>query len=568
MQRLLEADIACAPSAPALINARVFASAACDASGRVVAADEQLRPWLEARGGLHVDLAALGSSTSGVTLLIEDHGRVVAVAAAHWPKARSWPLAGNVRASLEAGEAVIALVARAAAPRQSGLPRAAAALQLNGLEARVTRALIEQGCARSAARAAGVSYETARSVLKGAMRKAGTVRQSAYVSTCMQIETGEASQGQASQVLRDLFGLSARQARVAMLVAQGASREQTAQSLGVSDSVVKADLKTVFTACAVDSSAALGRVVAQVNALNALSTAVTVDVELAEREPLRLAPRAGRMGRIAFADHGPEEGAATLFLHSGTTGRHLPEPYVVHLQGLGLRPITLDRPGYGLTTPLTGDYLDGAADDLADIADLLGLEKVNVICRSGAIVVAHFARRHSHRLSRAVLINPEPPSSNDSRYAGILGGLKRLIVSHPGALEAFLRTLSRRAAPHSILQVVRAAVRSSPADLAMLDDPAFAKGFVHASQQAALQDGVGLVAMERVVSRACLMANDIPGQARFTILCGAQDPLQASDEALSWWREALPGAHWALVDDAGRFLHAQRPDLLAAALKG
>ncbi|MEZ6024464.1 MAG: alpha/beta hydrolase, partial [Hyphomonadaceae bacterium] len=424
-----------------------------------------------------------------------------------------------------------------------------------------------RGDARAAAQAAGVSYETARAAVKDAMRKAGARRQSAFVSICMQIESGEAPEASVAPVLQDLFSLSARQADVALEIARGASRAEAAETLGVSESVVKAELKSVFAACLVDSGAALGRVVGQLAALTALASAVAVDVHAAGAEPLRLLPRNGRAGRIAFADYGPGDGAPVLLLHSGTTGRHLPPCYIAQLQSLGLRPIVLDRPGYGLTSPLVGDYLDGAADDLADVADHLGLERVSVVCRSGAIVVAHFARRHGERLHRAVLINPEPPVTHDSRFVGFLGGLKRLIAEQPGALELLVRTLSRRAAPQSILRVVRGAVRNSPADLATLEGAGFADGFVRASQQAAMQDGVGFVALERCVAEATLTPGDVADDDRFTILCGAEDSLQASDEAMKWWRAVLPNAAWMQVENAGRFLHAQRPDLIAEAIK-
>ncbi|MEZ5958970.1 MAG: alpha/beta hydrolase [Hyphomonadaceae bacterium] len=562
----LEEDAARAPAGPALINTSVFASAACDGDGFVVAADDRFRAWLASSNVVHVDLAPLAKGGASVSFLVEDRGKFIAVAAARLAEARGWPLAKSVRASLEDGGAQIAVVARLPMSPSAGVSRAALVLGLSGLEARVVAGLIEFGDARAAAQAAGVSYETARAALKDAMRKAGVRRQSAIVSVCMQIESGEAPEAALAPVLRDLFALTPRQAEVALEIARGATRAEAAQVLGLSESVIKSELKSVFASCLVDSGAALGRVVGQLAALTALAGAVAVDVHATGTEPLRLLPRHDGDGRIAFADYGPDTGAPTLFLHSGTTGRHLPAAYVEHLQRLGLRPIVVDRPGYGLTTMPEGDYLHAASDDLARIADHLALARINVVCRSGAIVVAHFARRHDERLGRAVLINPEPPAVHDSQLAGFLGGLKRLIFEQPAVLKALLRTLSRRAAPQSILRVARGAVRNSPADLTSLADPDFAAGFVHASQQAALQEGAGFIALERCVAEAALAPGDVPDDARFTILCGAEDSLQASEDALAWWRGALPNARFAVVENAGRFLHAQRPDLIAEAL--
>ncbi len=549
-RRALEADASRAPGAPAFINPVAFGSAACDEDGVVLVADTRFRDWLRS-----------------TAFLVEDKGKFIAVAAAPLAQARGWPLADDVRACLESGRASIAIVARLPSAPSGGLTRAAQVLGLTGLETRVSAGLIQRGDARGAAEAAGVSYETARAALKDAMRKAGVNRQSAFVSTCMQIESGEAPTTEVAPVMQDLFAITPRQAEVALLIARGASRAEAAAALRLSENIVKSELKAVFTACLVDSVAGLCRVVGQLSALSALAGAVAVDLQLGATtgEPVRLLPRRSGAGRIAFADHGPPSGSATVFLHSGTTGRHLPENYIAALQELGLRPITLDRPGYGLTSPAEGDYLDIAADDIAEIADHLGLTQVNIVCRSGAIVVAHFAKRHSARLGRAVLINPEAPASHDSRYVGFLGGLKRLVTT-PETLTALVRTLSRRAAPERILAVVRAAVRHSPADVATLEEPDFQAGFVRASQQAALQEGIGFVALQRCVAEAELAPGETPDDDRFCLLCGAEDGLQATEDAMLWWRRALPNASCELVAGAGRFLHAQRPDLIAAAV--
>lgn len=565
--RALEEDASRAPGAPAILNAGAFASAACDAQGAIVCADAAFLAHAGLEQSARAELHGIGCGGAGVSFVVEDRGAFVAVAAAPFVKARDWPLAGTVRRCLERGEASIALIAFAPNARPgAATAQAAGVLGLTGLEARVASGLIRGGDARAAARLAGVSYETARDALKSAMRKAGCRRQPEFVSVFIAAESGEAPSIDVRPLLRDLFGLSDRQARIALVLAAGASRQDTARLLGLSEHVVKAELKLVFAACLADTAAALCRVIAQISALSALASAVAIDFQPAAAvERLRLLPRPGRPGRIAFVDHGGD-GAPTVFLHSATTGRHLPERYVAALQALGLRPIAVDRPGYGLTNMGAQAYLDDSADDVAAVLDHVGLARAHVVCRSGAVAVARFAQRHSDRLHRAVLINPEAPARADTRFTGVLGGIKRLVQNNPDTVAALVRTLSRRAAPESIATVVRAALRHSPADLATLNDPAFMAGFVRASQQAAMQEGAGFVALERCVAEADIAPGAVPGEERFHMLLGAQDPLQASDDALRWWRAALPGAGFEHVPNAGRFLHAQRPDLIAKAL--
>lgn len=561
----LEGDAARAPAAPTLINRRVFASAACDAEGRILAADEHFTRW---QSGPRISAADLGQlkAQMEVSLFIDDHGTAMAIAP--FARAREWPLDASVRACLESRSAQFAAIVRLPVEFHAGLETCRRVFDWTGLETRVAAGLIEGGNARAAAKLAQVGYETARDALKSAMRKAGARRQGSFVSLCIRTESGEAPETPLGPIIQDLFGLTLRQSEITLLLADGLTRDEVARVMNLSSNIVKAELKTVFAACLVDSVAMLGRIVGQIGALAAMAHAVAVDIRpyAAASEPLRLLPRHSRPGRIALADHGPSGAAPVLFLHSGTTGRHLPPDYIRTLQRLGLRPITLDRPGFGLTTMTEGEYLDESADDLARILDNLELARASVVSRGGAISVVRFAQRHSARLCRAVLINPGVPARHDTRFVGVLGGAKRLIVNHPRAFAALARMLCRRASSRNIIHLAQSALGKSPADAALLRDPRFVAGFVRSSQQAALQDGVGLVALARCVAVTDPKEGAAVESRRFHLLFGAQDPMHARDEALSWWRSRLPEASVHVVADAGRFLHAQRPDLIASAV--
>jgi pimeloyl-ACP methyl ester carboxylesterase len=89
-------------------------------------------------------------------------------------------------------------------------------------------------------------------------------------------------------------------------------------------------------------------------------------------------------GRIvAYAEWGDPRGRPLFSLH-GTPGCRLsrhPDPRL--WSGLGLRVITLDRPGYGSSTPLPGRRVAHAAHDVGAVADALGLDRFLVIGGSG-----------------------------------------------------------------------------------------------------------------------------------------------------------------------------------------
>jgi pimeloyl-ACP methyl ester carboxylesterase len=87
--------------------------------------------------------------------------------------------------------------------------------------------------------------------------------------------------------------------------------------------------------------------------------------------------------RVAVRLWGPEFGYPVFLLH-GTPGSRLS----VHLRNdqlsrLGVRLITYDRPGYGLSDPLHDRPVAQAADDVRVIADALGYETFSVLGRSG-----------------------------------------------------------------------------------------------------------------------------------------------------------------------------------------
>jgi pimeloyl-ACP methyl ester carboxylesterase len=86
---------------------------------------------------------------------------------------------------------------------------------------------------------------------------------------------------------------------------------------------------------------------------------------------------------VAYAEWGDPTGRPLFSLH-GTPGCRLsrhPDPRL--WSGLRLRVITLDRPGYGCSTPLAGRRVGHAAHDVGAVADALGVERFLVIGGSG-----------------------------------------------------------------------------------------------------------------------------------------------------------------------------------------
>src|SRR5215469_15494010 len=96
---------------------------------------------------------------------------------------------------------------------------------------------------------------------------------------------------------------------------------------------------------------------------------------MGREEPRSSAIRLRDGRRLAFAEWGEPHGMPVIH-HHGTPGSRLEhEGAPVVYQAAGVRVITPDRPGYGLSDPLPGRTLLDWPADVAELADALGLER-------------------------------------------------------------------------------------------------------------------------------------------------------------------------------------------------
>lgn len=150
------------------------------------------------------------------------------------------------------------------------------------------------------------------------------------------------------------------------------------------------------------------------------------------REPrLEGTVRVGGNRRLGFAEFGPPDGRAVVWLH-GTPGarRQIPNEARTFADEHGLRIVGLDRPGIGSSTPhVYGSIVESAAD-LEVVADRLGLDDLTVIGLSGGGPYALAAGAALPDRVRAV---------------GVLGGVAPTVGDD--AIDGGLVALGRRLAP-------------------------------------------------------------------------------------------------------------------------
>lgn len=145
-------------------------------------------------------------------------------------------------------------------------------------------------------------------------------------------------------------------------------------------------------------------------------------------------------GRTLFVDEadGPR-GAPMLLWHNGSphTGRLL-APVVAHASAAGFRVVTYARPSYGASTARPSRSVASAAEDVAVIADALGLERFVVAGASGGgpHALACAALLAPRVTAAATFASPAPFSTTFDWFDG---------MAAPGALRSALDGRAARA---------------------------------------------------------------------------------------------------------------------------
>jgi pimeloyl-ACP methyl ester carboxylesterase len=207
---------------------------------------------------------------------------------------------------------------------------------------------------------------------------------------------------------------------------------------------------------------------------------------------------------LCLAEFGDPAGPPLFYFH-GFPGSRLE---VAVLDGLPLRVLALDRPGYGGSTPLAGRRLLDGPRDVAAAADQLGIEHFAVLGVSGGgPFAAACAYALPQRVHAGVLLCPVPPASAlDGLPPGALGdlGLLMHLGRHPSAARPLLATARWLARQPRLLtpELIRryGPLRLPPRDIEALAEPAGSR--ILASLREGIRPGIeGLLADAQIYAQ-------------------------------------------------------------------
>ena len=559
----------------ALLRAERLGVAVTDRHGALLSVNAAWRQAFADRAPDREVLAEVIAAGGRRTVLI-DHGEAAAgrstalyAAAA---LARDWTLPAEALASLKDGRAAAVIVVVGALSAAQVLGDVCRAFGLTDLQTRIAIGLVRTGDVRGAAQQAGVSYQTGRKVAFDAMKRVGAPRITGLIERLVRLSFGIWPQGETGAAeLTDVWGLSARQTSLALRIAEGLTRAEAAAASGISEATAKKELEVVFEVMGVHSAAGLARAVTEARALALITDATGGEAQLdSDRmEPLALLRRADG-SQVAYSDYGPRSGRPVLVLHSSSASRPQPSRLVAALQAEGFRPLSLDRPGFGLTDPhpdkIRGrtDPFGAAVDDVRLLLEHLKLDRIDILGRGGAQVAVAMAQAAPELMGRVLLANPDPASASHDRRRGPIGAVQEAYLRHPDLIEGIVKLIVANLSPEQSRRIILKAVEGSPLDVELFSDPRNLADYARGFRMFATGRIAGYVAEQTAIGR--WSSPPLAGAGHWRVLLSRHDFLHDPARTFAVWREVLPEARFDWVEDASRLITMSHPELVARAL--
>lgn len=367
--------------------------------------------------------------------------------------------------------------------------------------------------------------------------------------------------------LQAVLALTPAQAAVARLVGDGHDLPGIAARLQLSPHTVRDHARAALESAAAPRLKDLAQLANEAAATHAI--ALGSDGLQHDRGGLLEATRIIRRGsrQIGIADFGPAGAQPIIICHGGMGTRRVAAELVTALQVHGLRPIGIDRPGFGLSDPAAADQFGTAADDMSHALDVLGLDQAIIAALDGGAPAAvSFWHRHGDRLLAGVLIKPHPPSTGRSGNR-MIDRFARATMGGSDLATGLWRLVRERAGLAMTGRIVDLLFSGHPADAALLAQPDFRARMIAELLTFSNRSGLGIIAEQQEYRDWQVQPG---GPARpWLIIVADGDPLWtpalADAGGASAWT-ALGDTRWQRIAGAGRFAHTTHAADIAAAV--
>lgn len=364
--------------------------------------------------------------------------------------------------------------------------------------------------------------------------------------------------------VRDSFGLTPAETRLAARLKDGQTLKEAAVELGVSLNTVRNQLRAIFDKMGLNRQSELVRALTQLGALAGVLPAdarrAGPAIQASERGAIQNAPEIRRLrlsdGRqLAYRDYGAPRGRAVLIVHQGLGSSLLPRGTDALARDLGLRLICPERPGVGQSELRTDYSFEGVGQDFAELCERLDLSDVRVAgFMSGAAFALSAAQALGPRAKRVLLASPRPPGApaETERDAGHrLVQFRRRLLRSAWLADTVFAVMRLQLSRTRIERIVRTGA-SAPSDAAYLAaHPAVAEFIADYIRESLAVSARGIADEVKCAARA-------PGyraerlSAPVAVWHGADDPLASPGEAAGWLGGVA--AEVRILPDIGHFL--------------
>ncbi len=263
--------------------------------------------------------------------------------------------------------------------------------------------------------------------------------------------------------------------------------------------------------------------------------------------------------RISYAEFGAPDGRPVLALHGTPASRLMYAIAATSAARLGLRLIAPDRWGYAGTDPHPQPSLSAWAQDAAELADGVGLDRFSIIGISGGspYAAATAAELGSRVIAMALAVPVGPLVSDGSRRK--LRLLQRLsffwVGQRPSLAKLVFKAYGRCLNRWSRRAVSLAMIGQSRFDRELLRKPAINDYFAEISREGLRAGGAGpAIDLQLFSSEWHVPLERISAKTRIWI--GKDDKLVPLIAARDLAR-AIPGATLTELDNRGHFWIAE-----------
>jgi len=295
--------------------------------------------------------------------------------------------------------------------------------------------------------------------------------------------------------LCQLYDLTRAEAALARHLLRTPDTKDLARELSIAEDSVRTQLKRIYLKTGTSRKAEL---VAKILCGPALLAKLTPsgqrlfdeDEERRRNQTLAL-PRGGVLG---YAEYGDPNGVPVLHVHNLIGSRLQLPTRERNLRDQGIRLIAPDRPGVGLSSPLAPFSFEAWSEDVAALADALGIERFAVVGSSlGAVYSLALAHHLPGRVRRVALVSCVPEVDSLAVLRGLpaqTASIFALARTAPRLLGFVLRLITRKGAQAYLDQLI---CELPAADQRLYEDPGFHEMMVSAVVEALRQGSEGFL---------------------------------------------------------------------------